>query len=319
MQIAPSRNITINYIDSIAISIENNIILLADNTQVTADEIIVAIGLADSYKNSRNILSVWSNEAVKFHTNPNSCNANSIAIVGSNLSAVDVLVNLHFSAYNGDISVISSSGTFPLVHEPVPNITLDISPQDGRFGLHYVAKIIAEQQQQYSLTDAQIATLMRNIWPQIWQYFSSADKELFFSPRYFTKWYKARHRMPPQNAVIVQNMLSSKRINVIKDSVESIVQNANNATINCINMLQDFDLVIDTRHSHKSNTLLQNMLQNSLIVPDIVGYKTNQNHIYLLGSLTTAAHLECTSVPDLHKYARNTADNIMAKINKVYY
>jgi uncharacterized NAD(P)/FAD-binding protein YdhS len=151
-------------------------------------------------------------EAARHHCVPNPWSENALAgidpsatvtIVGTGLSAIDVLLALQENGHGGAVHALSRHGLLPLVHRSRPSRASGTADKcrkvgDRRAGalLHQVREIVAE-------TEAQggdwrdVVDLLRPRAQELWMGLSP-DEQSRFKRHLERFWNIHRHRMPPQ-------------------------------------------------------------------------------------------------------------------------
>lgn len=297
--------------------------------QYIADYLVIATGISptkrfpfesDKLLNSGNYFhNIWSDSFYN-KTFPYS----SIAIIGSGLTAVDALTSLQAAKFKGKITVISKHGHFPLAHHvnptiPLKDFTIDNIPKDGIILLDEIRNLLA-----CGIDWLQLVDTLRPHTSSLWQNSSTKAKKQFMR-HLFSLWNKHRHRMAPESAQMIQNMISAGQLEVIAGNVQNveyiqpqykISYGSDNALVadcvlNCTG--PSYDIV------SRMNPLLTHMLSKHFIEPDEMemGLKVDsdqhlagQNHrtIFGLGALLFGTLFETTAVPELRQQASVIAE-----------
>jgi uncharacterized NAD(P)/FAD-binding protein YdhS len=267
---------------------------------VLADKVIVAIG--PQYKEMNN--TVEHSKAFS-EIKLNSSKYGKIAIIGSSLSAVDVIAGLKMSNYKGEIHIFSQSKTFPSLRvdaESCKNIPSIIKPGDGlKSCISNVQKFLSKNK---SHDIRHVIASIRSVTKDIWSHFDDYDKSIF-ARKLMRYWNKNRHCMPQESYDIISSGVKSRYIkmhgcivNSVKKSGKKFILNAKNKTF------EKFDIVINAIGldlSFKNSSLIQNMSKNGIAKYDIFGAKSLENDIIFLGSLNVGRYLESTAVSELSK------------------
>lgn len=267
---------------------------------VLVDKIIVAIG--PQYKEMNNTLE-HSRAFSQIKIDPS--RYDKIAIIGSSLSAVDVIAGLRISNYKGEIHVFSQSKTFPSVRvdaESYKNIPSIIKPGDGlKSCISKVQKFLLKNKN-YDIRH--VIASIRSATKDIWSHFDDYDKSIF-ARKLMRYWNKNRHCMPQESYDIISSATKSRYIKIHGYIVNSIKKSGKKFTINTKNKnFEKFDIVVNAIGldlSFKNSTLMQNMLKNGIARYDIFGAKSLENDIMFVGALNVGRYLESTSVSELSK------------------
>lgn len=242
---------------------------------------------------SQNFLKkLWSKNSLPFHqtefTNETIC------LIGSGLTAVDVLVGLKNKGFSGKVIVCSRRGNFPKRHFETAQQNPDfISADDAKNGLLFITKKIRKflrENPQYDLRH--VIDSIRLITTKLWQNFDDKNKKLFL--RFWPYWNIFRHRAPGASLDLIAQM----NVEVRKKGVKNITKIGErflvdetlcDVVVNCLG----FDL------KAKNYELLNQMLEENLLKPELLLASSNSQNLHLLGGLNIGRDFECTAVPDL--------------------
>ncbi|MFA6917054.1 MAG: FAD/NAD(P)-binding protein [Parachlamydiales bacterium] len=308
---------------------ESWVLQAMDGSQYITDYIVISTGVsptkrfsfetAQLIESKRYFHSIW-NKA--FYTNTFDCD--SVAIIGSGLTAVDALASLYAAKYPGKITVISKHGHFPLahpIHPPVPlkDFLIDSTPKDGIVLLDEIRNLLA-----CGVDWIQLIDTLRPYTSVLWQSSSKKAKQQFMR-HLFSLWNKHRHRMAPENSQMIQNMISSGQLQVMAGNVQNVEllddQRYNisyssgksfetDCVLNCTG--PSYDIV------SRMNPLITHLLNTHYIQADEMemGLKldkgqylagNNSHTIFGIGSLLFGSLFETTAVPDLRQQASTIA------------
>jgi uncharacterized NAD(P)/FAD-binding protein YdhS len=144
----------------------------------------------------------------------------SIALVGSGLTAVDLIVSAHDRGHRGLIHVISRHGLLPRRHQtvpPRPHFTLALERASARALLKSVraetARCQADGGDWRSVVDG-----IRPVAQSLWQSLGSGERQRFvrhLAPR----WDVHRHRVAPEIDDLLQSRLRDGRLVIIAGRV----------------------------------------------------------------------------------------------------
>jgi uncharacterized NAD(P)/FAD-binding protein YdhS len=143
-----------------------------------------------------------------------------IALVGSGLTAVDVVVEAHSRGHRGVIHAISRHGLLPRCHRPTPprpHFALTEAPLTARALLKSVrleaSRCQAEGGDWRSVVDG-----IRPVAQSLWRSLGSGERQRFvrhLAPR----WDVHRHRVAPEIDALLQALLGEERLVVIAGRV----------------------------------------------------------------------------------------------------
>lgn len=304
--IAKKSGVEFEFINEEVVKIENEFLITTKNdNSFKANEIL----LATSFKqndlpfnfDSKNIVKkLWNEEARQFHQKK--FTDEKICLIGSGLTAVDVIVGLKNKNFNGKIFVVSRRGNFPKKHFSVAQKNPDfISASDAKSGVLVLCLKIRNflrQNPQFDLRH--VVDSIRPITTQLWQNFDEKNKKLFL--RLSPYWNIFRHRAPISSIELIEQMIESGQILLQK-------KNAKN-----LNEKTDFDYLVNCLgfefRAEKYPLFLQ-MIENNLLKRDLMLASSNHPKIHLLGGLNIGRDFECTSVPDLRVNVEKTVEKLL--------
>ncbi len=269
------------------------------NEKFEADEIF----LATSFKqadlpanlNLNATKRLWESSAQQFHQE--NFTKQTICLVGSGLTAVDVIVGLKKKNFTGKIFVISRRGNFPKKHfaEIQPNLDF-ISAADAKNGVLFLClkiRSFLRQNPQFDLRHVIDST--RSITTELWQNFDEKNKKQFLR-RLLPYWNIFRHRAPIASIELIEKMITSGQIKIVKKSVKQIAEEGGEISkcdllVNCLGF--EFDA--------EKYPLLSQMISENLLKKDVLLVQSNHPKIYPLGALNIGRDFDCTAVPDLRE------------------
>ncbi len=276
-----------------------------------ADALIVAPGfpLAQLSRASANVPGVfeawqWFNEVA--NTAIVQRLADKVLLVGSGLTAVDMVLGLRALGYAGEIEVVSSSGHWPLPHAiSEPLCALQLAP------------ILAELNACTSPA-AVVATLRRAAKTQPWRTLLDALRphtntvwtswpaslRLKLVKRAYSFWGRHRHRVPPQTlAAVLADPLVSLRKGRVKTqngllTINGVLQPAGQLTLFCVGARFSDGISPDP--------LLAPLMQQGLLKANAlnIGLLAADNiSLALIGARRFGELFETVAVPELRQQA----------------
>lgn len=245
-----------------------------------------------------------------------------IALIGTGLTAVDVIQSLAKTGFAGTMYSISRHGWWPSVHAQGMSCTAMNAPQiPTRLRLSGVLRYIRAHLKTHPQLPWQHALdMLRPYHNQLWNSLSATDKKRALT-RYFTLWNIHRHRMPPEAMDALTRFRSQG--NVIECHGKSVLLTADAIRIHGEPLY--VDRVIDCRGPHYGT--LPAYLLDAIAAGWIgrhesgSGLKSRTGHmvghtahttIYAIGSVMLGEWLETTAVPDLRHHALALAQAIAA-------
>jgi uncharacterized NAD(P)/FAD-binding protein YdhS len=258
--------------------------------------------------------------------------AERIVVLGTGLTAVDVVVAVRTLGWNVAVHAVSRHGWLPHAHfrgidyPDFPPADVDLTA----LGLEKLAELV--ETHCAALTErganpAIVVDKLRQYTQAIWAGFDETDQRTFAS-RYAARWNVHRHRIAPEIHALLENGLhvhagsivglepDGARIRVRLDGGESVAG----------------DLVINatgpsTRFTRSRSTLLQNLLRRGLIAPDRLdlGVSVDDDHVVrdgagerspwllALGPLLRGTYWETVAVPEIRVQARRVAETLLGQ------
>lgn len=195
-------------------------VTLADGSSIHSQFVVLALG------NFPPPPPVGSNQASLrhpgYHANPWASNTlisiapdESVLLIGSGLTAVDVLLSLRQQGHRAPMTVVARHGRWPAAHGPAEATYPDFYPELATGTT--VAGTLAVLRRHLRLAAAQgidwrpVLDSLRPHLGCIWAAWPLAEQQRFL--RHLAgRWSVARHRSPPQNAAAVAEMLASGQV-----------------------------------------------------------------------------------------------------------
>lgn len=286
------------------------------------NSVVLACGLEikplnRNFKSDKIIDNVW--EFLNSKTLPQ---VETIFIVGSGLTMIDVALSLESKGFKGKIVACSKSGKLPLSHskDRVQNVpTLEIA--DANLPLSLIVKKLKN----LALNNEWQSVMhsLRPITNAMWQEFDLVKKQRFLR-HLMNFWNIHRHRTASSNHEQIMNMINSKKLEIIKgkfqqfekvgDNIFAKLKNGKTIKIDLALNATGFDF------SGQSSDLIRNLLDEKVIVhhKTNLGFDVNRNYnnLYLTGALMIGELLEITAVPDLRNLAHVTSLEIIKNCNE---
>ncbi len=274
------------------------------------------------------------NQAVYDTIEPN----DSILIIGTGLSMVDIAMHFHSSGHRGRITAISTRGLLPAVHRlgcTYPSFFDEILLHHRITDLlksvrKHIEKAHADSSDWHAVIDS-----LRPHTQEIWLNLPTAEKRYFMQhlSRY---WNVARHRMPVEASNVLDKMRADGQLEIIKgrlrkigygeDRKFEIVFAANgiestimaDTIVNCIGSESNFER-IDAR-------LVKNLISSGHIRTDPLsqgldalpdGTIIDKNGVasdvfHTLGTALKGILLESTAMPEIRVQAKDLAARLLA-------
>jgi uncharacterized NAD(P)/FAD-binding protein YdhS len=263
----------------------------------------------------------------------------SVVILGTGLTAVDVIITLRAIGWFGRIHAVSRHGWFPHSHFrgieypnfPPPDVDLASLGLTELYALVQKHCMILHEQ---NANPAIIVDKLRPYTQRIWSHFSR-DERLAFAKDHSARWNVFRHRIAPELHAQVVNSQLTGQMEVHPVSIEALEALSDGVLVHLKNGGSlEGGLVINatgpsTRLTATRNVLLHNLLRRGLLAPDEtdMGVSVDPDHTVLtgeggrspwllaLGPLLRGTYWETIAVPELRGQARRVADTILDRVH----
>ena len=298
---------------------KNFLIVTSNRETCEVDQLLLGSSFSQSnlpydFEQKNFVKKLWGREALPFHEKKFS--DETICLIGSGLTAVDVLVGLKNKGFSGKVIVISRRGNFPKRHfdatdpssllrssEDLLRLVEELKLMDDAGVLAICLKIrkFLRENPQFDLRH--VIDSIRPITTKLWQNFDDKNKKLFL--RFWTYWNIFRHRAPGLSLDLIAQM----NVEVRKKGIKNIMKIGDrflvdetpcDFVVNCLG----FDM------KAQNYPLLNQMIGENLLKAEILLVSTNDKNLHLLGGLNIARDFECTAVPDLRISVEETVKMI---------
>lgn len=262
----------------------------------------------------------------------------SVFIVGTGLSMVDMVMSLHDRGHRGSIAAISTRGLLPAVHRlgfAYDSFVDELRPLTR---ITDMLKIVRKHAEGASVKGSDWRAVIDSLRPhtqELWRSLSTSEKKYFMQhlSRY---WNVARHRMAPAAADVLHQLEKSGQLTIHKGRLKTIdhadagfrityttigkphTVNAD-VILNCIGSESNFERL--------ESPLLQNMIAQGLLrndpvsqgvdaTPDgrLIGHDGKPSEsIYTLGTALKGVLWESTAIPEIRTQARDLAVKLLAR------
>ncbi|MFT3744629.1 MAG: FAD/NAD(P)-binding protein [Pyrinomonadaceae bacterium] len=262
----------------------------------------------------------------------------SIFIVGTGLSMIDVALHLHNHGHRGKISAISTRGLLPAVHKlgfTYPAFADELKNTDQ------ITDILKTVRRHMKKADAEgsnwraVIDSLRPVTQQIWLDLPMAEKR-YFKQHLSRYWNVARHRMPAEAAAILDEMQAKGTLEILKGRLDSITSGSDggfyikfntvgvehsvtaDVLVNCIGSEANFSRI--------DSQLVKNLIARRHIRPDELamgidatpdGRVIDKNDepsdvVHTLGTALKGILWESTAIPEIRTQARDLALKLLA-------
>jgi uncharacterized NAD(P)/FAD-binding protein YdhS len=256
-----------------------------------------------------------------------------IALLGTGLTALDVIVSLRTRGHRGPIFAASRRGLVPLAHDLRAHERVSVPRELIRQPrLHTLLAWWRSRVTLYDLAPAALVTALRPVLSTIWQRLPARDRERF-ARHVRPYWDVIRHRAPPAIRAHVELGLADGSLEIAAARLVATervgerlrchftggVQRDVRWLVNCTGPSRDV-------RTHAS-PLVRSLLDRRMIEPDPLGLGVSTMAsgqlftssgptvgLYAVGPWRAADLWESTAVPELRVQAANTADAIAGEL-----
>ncbi len=341
-----SANVTLNLIDDEAVDMSVNDdsgeVILRSGEIIQTDRVVLAFGNFAPPHPSVTDLSFTGSD-MYFQDPWNSRlyetikDDNSLFIVGTGLSMVDVALHFHRHGHLGKIYAISTRGLLPAPHElghTYPAFADELKP------LTRITDMLKAVRRHIKVAEADgsnwraVIDSLRPATQELWLNLPLAEKR-YFKQHLSRYWNVARHRMPAEVAAILDEMQANGRLEILKGRLTDITHDGakftvkysasdvshsveTDALVNCIGSESAFSK-IDSQFVR--NLIARKHIRNDALnlgidaTPDghVIG-KTNapSKVVYTLGTALKGILWESTAIPEIRTQARTLALKLLA-------
>lgn len=344
--VGPGSNIRVNLIDDEAVYLSVNgssaEVELRSGEIVPSHRVVLAFG---NFKPPHpNVIDLAFIDSPNYFQNPWGVDLyesvapdDTIFVVGTGLSMIDVALHLNKSGHTGKISAISTRGLLPAVHKlgyTYPGF------YDELKDLRRITDILKAVRRHVRLAEDSgsnwraVIDCLRPVTQQIWLDLPLPEKKYFMQhlSRY---WNVARHRMPAAAAETIDEMQKNDRLEILRGRLRSITvtdtgfdisyarfdvehHSSANILVNCIGSQANFNKIEST---FVENLIDRNHIRNDELSQGIAaspdGRVVDKNGefsevVYTLGTALRGTLWETTAIPEIRTQARNLALRLLA-------
>ncbi|AFY34815.1 Hydroxyacylglutathione hydrolase [Calothrix sp. PCC 7507] len=286
---------------------------------------------------NRYVKDAWSEEAIA-----NLQPEDTILLVGTGLTMVDVMVALAQKGFRGKIHAVSRHGLTPLRHQtttPYP-VFLDVetAPKTARELLHLVRQEVRLSQNWRAVIDA-----MRPITQQLWQALPFKEQKRFLR-HVKAYWEVHRHRIAPEIAEVLDAAMQSSQLSYYGGRIQTCQQIENGVEVTIQeretqqNIVLRVNRIINCTGSNcnyrgSQHPLIASLEKQRLIRPQALGMgiDTADNGaiidadgniselLYTLGTPRKGNLWETTAVPEIRVQAADLALELLKPLNPKPY
>jgi uncharacterized NAD(P)/FAD-binding protein YdhS len=260
------------------------------------------------------------------YDNLSSCE--SIFILGTGLTAVDVVLECEGRGFKGNYTLLSRHGRLPRPHEKLPTSTVAHLPADWdtRGSLRALVKAIGAESRRLGSSQP-VFEAMRPRIQSMWRHFSLPERRRFLR-HVRPVWEVHRHRIPAEHAEVLARLEAAQRLKVIAGRLLAFADNSPPISVTIrkrgergpTTMRACFDVAFrctgpEGDITKSDSPLLRTLLSQSVIQPGPLGLSpilTNDSppSLWLIGPLQRENLWEITAAREIRQQAHAVATEI---------
>jgi len=254
-----------------------------------------------------------------------------ILLVGTGLTAVDVVLGLRSRNFAGKVAMLSRRGKLPMPHDlsaPAPVIADPgyLTPRDAFFWLK------AEIQKHKNIPWTSVMDGIRPLTQEIWKRWSWDEKK-YFLKRLRPIWEVVRHRIPAQSSTVLAELVNEGRLTIDKARIDSAKLHADGIEVTWTDQggthSEVFQKVVnctgpESNYRKVKLPVLANLIDEGMLVNDPLGLGilcTPEGRIlgkgekvidglWCIGPMRKAVLWETTAIRELRIQAKEVAEFI---------
>jgi uncharacterized NAD(P)/FAD-binding protein YdhS len=323
-------------------STHTGLVRLADGSELVSNYVVLALG---NFPPLTPAFALASPTLPSYHGNPWEQGTlrtigldDTVLLIGSGLTAIDVLLGLRADGHRGNVTVVSGHGRWPKAHKEYPERYPSFYATElaGLTQVVEVVKVVRRHVRKAAEMGIDWRAVIDSLRPHlglIWAAWSPEEQARFL--RHLAGfWSVIRHRSPPQNAEVIATMLANGTLQEEVGRVRALapggqglvvtVQRAGEAAreltaahvINCTGPLLDYSRI--------SDSFVQSLREAGQLCPDRLrlGIQTDEHGalintegnaspvLFTLGPSRRPAYFESTAVPELREQAAKLAKEL---------
>jgi len=312
-------------------------IRLRSGDRILADKVVLALGnfpASDPPLPGRNLPRRPHSLPDPYFSNPWSGtnfdgveHLDSILLLGSGLSSVDVALELRHRGFPGTIHMLSRHGLLPHAHQAHgswPIFWNERSPQDVRGLLRLVRDEVREAERQ-GIDWRGVINCLREVTPRIWQSLPEAERRRFLR-HVRPYWEVHRHRAAPEIAQFIDAQRSNGQIKLHAGRITNYREKGSRVEITCRDRKSGAETCLsinriinctapETDSRRLSDALLTTLIAQGLVRPDplFLGLDASadgalidrdgvvSDSLYTVGLARKGSLWESTAIPEIRQ------------------
>ena len=335
--------------EAVAIEPENvgATVSLSNGESIQADRIVLALGnfspadppIQDRsfYKSSRYKGNAYSTEGLT-DVEPD----DSVLLIGSGLTMVDLTLTLFRQGHRGKIYTVSRHGLLPLTHKTTPACTPFIAIDQAPKTVRALMRLVRQQVESAAAGDQDWQAVINSLRPvtqNLWQTLPLGEKQRFLR-HVRAYWDIHRHRIAPEVAEVVNKLLSSSQLIIHAGRIQAYREDDRGVDVTVRKRHTTDDIVLRvnrvinctgpaSNYEKLAHPLVNSLLSQGLVCCNVLkmGLKTAGNgalldetgvaskFLYTLGSTRQGDLLETIAVPEIREQAMLLAQELLSRPN----
>ena len=263
----------------------------------------------------------------------------SVLLIGSGLTAVDVLLALRQDGHRGPVTVVSRHGRWPAAHGPAgasyPNFYAELTHETTVAGVMRIFKRHARAAAVQGIGWRAVLDALRPDLGRVWAAWPQAEQRRFLR-HLGGLWAVARHRSPPENAAAIDHLMASGAVHLQLGAVREIVPAGPDLRVRIRACAEAASSWLTARHvvactgplldyRRIDTPLVMSLRATGALVPDVLGLGILTDahgallnaqgqpapDLFTLGASRRPAYFESTAVPELRQQAAALAATLI--------
>lgn len=332
-ELAAQKKLEIKLVPSRVVALTSNplLVLTERGDAIAVDSIILAVGhevkpLLTNLTCATMMQNPWAKNALAGAAQW----ASPVMLVGTGLTAVDVLLSLRSVGYLGEVVAASFSGRLPQPHAKSSAIfsfaAADIAALKTLPQMVQCVRTKIREVGDWRVVIDALRPYTQSLWQRL-----STPAQIAFLTRLTTRWTTHRHRMAPEIVAQVEAEIAAKTFRMIGcKKIDAREENgAPHITIHTAQGVEELKpsrvlncAGLELNLAKSANPLLRQMLASGMVEPHAtsLGMVADKNyrawgvlhpHLFVIGSLLTGQLLESTAVPELRQQAASITENLL--------
>ncbi len=262
-----------------------------------------------------------------------------VLIVGTGLTALDVLLTLDAHGHRGRIVMLSRHGRFPLAHQPSDRAPIDAPSILSGTPIDVLRTVrrLAHDSQRRGLAWQQLIDAIRPQVPRIWQNWTRTEQQQFL--RHLAPlWNVHRHRAPQSTLDVRDRLLQSDRLLIATGQVRTIERSDGVQLVHYAERHSgrertiETDLVVDCTGPQRDfrrskEPLIEALFERGLAMTDPLGMgfaatpdgrlvNAAAMPLFALGAPLHGMLYETTAVREVRRQAASVAGGVLAALRR---